>query len=112
MLAKKNSKKIPPKTHSGHNGCALTGLAVELFFLPFMEESVNFSSAAELERIDGGAAAALDRALEVLLQLLDHPKQKSLLCYTNCAFSNLVFINVAAILAFTVWYFDISLFRV
>ena len=41
---------------------------------PFVEESVDLSAPAELERVDRCAAAALDGALEVLLQLLDHPE--------------------------------------
>ena len=40
-----------------------------------MEESVDLGASAELEGVHGRAAAALDRALKVLLQLLDHPEK-------------------------------------
>ena len=37
-----------------------------------MEEPVDFGATAELERVDRRTAAALDGALKVLLELLNH----------------------------------------
>ena len=43
---------------------------------PFVEESIDFGAAAELEGVDHGRPAALDGPLEVLLQLLDAPEKE------------------------------------
>ena len=43
-----------------------------------MEEPVDFGATAELERVDRRTAAALDGALKVLLELLNHSARKIL----------------------------------
>ena len=40
-----------------------------------MEQTVDLCTAAQLQRVDHGGTAALDRPLEILLKLLDAPEK-------------------------------------
>ena len=55
---------------------------------PLMEQTVDLCTAAQLQRVDHGGTAALDRPLEILLKLLDAPEKDNDQFITRLLFQN------------------------
>ena len=53
-----------------------------------MEQTVDLCTAAQLQRVDHGGTAALDRPLEILLKLLDAPEKGKTNSLQDYSFNN------------------------